>query len=184
MKRSTSTFATALVLLAFASSLAVVTGCVPIGKYLDGSVMMGTPDEKERQDAADKAVQQEGTVMQYQEGATDTLVGEWYWPNGEIDFRDEHRMNPVWIPVEGNAEWHLTIIKKGDEYTTDSGGTVKLDGKHFTISEKVGSRGDTVSFTGDIVGDTLVGTVHKVIVAKPNTGEGIFDIPWTATRVK
>ena len=124
-----------------------------------------------------------GTVMKYEEDA-DALLGEWYWPNGELDFRDEHRMNPVWTPVDGNGAWHFTVVKKGDGYATDRGGSVSLDGKQFTISEKMGSRGDTVSFTGDIVGDTLVGTVQEVVLAKTNTGAGVFDIPWTATRVK
>ena len=68
-----------------------------------------------------------GTVMKYEEDA-DALLGEWYWPNGELDFRDEHRMNPVWTPVDGNGAWHFTVVKKGDGYATDRGGSVSLDG--------------------------------------------------------
>ncbi|MEI7813230.1 MAG: hypothetical protein WCJ13_00375 [Coriobacteriia bacterium] len=140
--------------------------------------------KEELEAKARREAEETAKVMKYEEGATDTLVGEWYWPNGEVDFRDEHRMNPVWTPIEGDAAWHFVIVRKGEGYATDGGGAVKLDGKHFTVSEKVGSRGDTVSFTGGIVGDTLVGTVNYVVVAKANTGEGVFDIPWTATRVK
>jgi len=70
-----------------------------------------------------------------------------------------------------------------------SNGTVTIKGTSVTITEEFGGEGDSISLTGEVKGDTIVGTVHMSVVAKTLSsgvaqGAGEYDGDWTATRVK
>ena len=116
------------------------------------------------------------------------LEGKWTWPSLTTDYT-ESLENPRIYPTEREGEgWTFTVIKKGDGYTTLSDGTVTLKGTSVTISEETGS-GDSITLTGEIKGDTIVGTIHYSVVAKTlgsgvAQGAGEYDGPWTATRVE
>lgn len=123
------------------------------------------------------------------EGIPVEIAGKWRWPLLTTDYSGERRMNPVTTQVEGESGWTFTIVKKGSGYaTTNTISSATLDGKRVTVMEEE-SDGDTISFTGDVQGDTIVGTVRYVKVAKTGssgvpTGESVYEGPWTATRVK
>lgn len=116
------------------------------------------------------------------------LEGKWTWPSLRVDYTEDLK-NPRIYPTERVGEgWTFTIVKKGSGYTTVSGGTVTLKGAIVTITEESGS-GDSITLTGEVEGDTIVGTVHHSVTAKTLSsgvaqGSGEYDGSWTATRVK
>jgi len=143
-------------------------------------------------DSADKAASagaKDDAVMEYEDDAVQ-LEGKWTWPSLKTDYTGGHLQNPRIYPTERVGEgWTFTIIKQGDGYTTLSKGTVTLEGTSVTITEQSGGEGDSISLTGEVKGDTIVGTVHRSVVAKTLSsgvaqGAGEYDGPWTATRVK
>jgi hypothetical protein len=130
----------------------------------------------------------DGTVMKAEDDAV-RVEGKWTWPSLKIDYTGGRLQNPRIYPMERVGEgWTFTIIKRGDGYTTVSGGTVTLKGTSVTITED-SSDGDSITLTGEVKGDTIVGTVHQSISAKTLSsgvaqGAGEYDGPWTATRVE
>lgn len=130
----------------------------------------------------------DGTVMEYEDDAV-RLEGKWTWPSLKVDYTGGRLQNPRIYPIERVGEgWTFTIIKNGGGYTTVSGGAVTLKGTSVTITED-SSDGDSITLTGEVKGDTIVGTVHQSISAKTLSsgvaqGAGEYDGPWTATRVK
>jgi hypothetical protein len=131
--------------------------------------------------------QTDDDVMKAEDDAVE-LEGKWTWPSLTTDYTASLE-NPRIYPVEREGEgWTFTVIKKGNGYTTVSGGTVDLKGTTVTVTEEFG-RGDSITLTGEIKNDTIVGTVHESIAAKTLSsgvaqGAGEYDGPWTATRVE
>lgn len=168
--------------------LAVLTlGCDVIDNMVKDRLRTSAGDEQDAVIApADK---QPGDEVMKSEDDAVRLEGKWTWPSLKVDYTGGRLQNPRIYPVERVGEgWTFAIIKKGDGYTTVSGGTVTLKGTSVTITEESGS-GDSISLTGEVKGDTIVGTVHQSIVAKTLSsgvaqGAGEYDGPWTATRVK
>jgi hypothetical protein len=166
--------------------LAVLTlGCTAIDEARKNWFRTSVDDERDAAIAqADK--QANDDVMKSE---SVQLEGKWTWPSLTTDYT-ESLQNPRIYPIERVGEgWTFTIIKKGDGYTTVSGGTVTLKGTSVTIFEESGGEGDSISLTGEVKGDTIVGTVHRSVVAKTLSsgvpqGAGEYDGPWTATRVK
>jgi len=146
----------------------------------DGTVVAGAGNKAPSDGAPD------GTVMKAE---SVQLEGKWTWPSLKTDYT-ESLEHPRIYPTERVGEgWTFTIIKQDDGYTTLSGGTVTLKGTNVTVTEESGGEGDSISLTGEVTGDTIVGTVHQSVVAKTLSsgvaqGAGEYDGPWTATRVK
>lgn len=173
--------AVALVLLA-----ALTLGCSVIDEARRDWFRTAAEDERDAQIArADR--QADDGVMKAEDDAVH-LEGKWTWPSLKTDYT-QSLQNPRIYPTDRVGEgWTFTVVKKGDGYATISGGTVTLKGMSVTITEKSGS-GDSISLTGEVEGDAIVGTVHQSIVAKTLSsgvaqGAGEYDGPWTATRVK
>jgi len=122
------------------------------------------------------------------EDDTVALEGTWTWPSLKVDYTDSPQ-NPRIYPTEREGEgWTFTIVRNGSGFATAAGGTVSLTGTSVTVTEESGS-GDSISFTGEVKGDTIEGTVHRSVAAKTLSsgvaqGAGEYDGPWTATRVK
>jgi hypothetical protein len=130
----------------------------------------------------------DGAVMKAEDDSV-RLEGKWTWPTLKTDYT-KSLQKPRIYPTERVGEgWTFTVIKKGSGYATASGGTVTLKGTSVTIAEESGGEGDSITLTGEVKGDTIVGTVHRSVVAKTLSsgvaqGAGEYDGPWTATRVK
>jgi hypothetical protein len=188
------------------TSMLVAVACVLAAVLLTGCWITG--DEEDREDRAaylrraeqvaagsdkirtgqpaPKGTVGNGTVMKAEDVQ---LEGKWTWPSLKVDYTGGRLKNPRIYPIERSGEgWTFTIVKKGDGYTTVSGGTVTLKGASVTITED-SSDGDSITLTGEVEGDTIVGAVHYSISAKTLSsgvaqGAGEYDGPWTATRVK
>jgi hypothetical protein len=188
------------ILVAVACLLAAVllTGCWITGDeedredraaYLRRAEQVAAGSDKIRTgQTAPKGTVENGTVMKAEDDAVQ-LEGKWTWPSLKVDYTGGRLQNPRIYPIERVGEgWTFTIIKKGAGYTTVSGGTVTLKGTSVTITED-SSDGDSITLTGEVKGDTIVGTVHQSISAKTLSsgvaqGAGEYDGPWTATRVR
>jgi hypothetical protein len=168
--------------------LAVLTlGCTVIDEARKDWFRTSAADERDAEIArAEKPPSDD--VMKAEDDSVQ-LEGKWTWPALETDYT-ESLEHPRIYPTERDGEgWTFTVVKKGDGYTTLSGGTVTLKGKNVTITEESGGEGDSISLTGEVKGGTIVGTVRRSVVAKTLSsgvaqGAGEYDGPWTSTRVK
>jgi hypothetical protein len=191
-------YASMLVAVAFLLVAVLLTGCWINNEQEDAqaraSEALAAKQSKENLDrirtgqTTPEGTVEDGTVMKSEEDAV-RLEGKWTWPSLKVDYTGGRLQNPRIYPIERVGEgWTFTIIKNGTGYATASDGTVTLTGTSVTITEESGS-GDSISLTGEVKGDTIVGTVHQSIVAKTLSsgvaqGAGEYDGPWTATRVK
>lgn len=173
---------------------ALLTGCDEdniLGLPLLTSGVQQAIDERDAARTLEKMKAREAEsegVMKVEDDAVQ-LEGKWTWPSLTVDYTGGRLQNPRIYPIDRVGEgWTFTIVKKGEGYTTVSGGTVTLKGTNVTITED-SSDGDSITLTGEVEGDTIVGTVHQSIAAKTLSsgvaqGAGEYDGQWTAARVK
>jgi hypothetical protein len=179
-RRATRVFCAVCLLALAVSSSGCGRGLFGFPEGDDTDALVGSANKSISEGAPD------GTVMKSE---SVRLEGKWTWPSLKVDYTGGRLQNPRIYPIERVGEgWTFTIIKKGDGYTTVSGGTVTLKGTSVTITEN-SSDGDSITLTGEVKGDTIVGTVHQSISAKTLSsgvaqGAGEYDGPWTATRVE
>jgi hypothetical protein len=122
------------------------------------------------------------TVMEYEEGAADPLVGSWSYVEMRVSYPADQagkRAGPgTWNPQKAPQEF--TILKQGQGYAMKTGATgtsaVTFDGTRMTLEYSYPT--NSARYTGVLKGDEIVGTQHQVL------GPDVYDGPWTATRVK
>lgn len=142
------------------------------------------------------------TVMKYEEGEVDPLVGEWSFPDMWASYPSygagEGLGPPEWAPRKDPTGF--TVVKQAQGYSmkTGAGGTstVTFDGKRMTLEYSYPT--NSARYSGIVNGDTIVGSQHVVISEQTKkasveslkgdpslvVGPDVYDGPWTATRVK